>query len=110
MIASLFIAALGFVLIFVAFRDNVIPGLIVLGSNVSTDNSSKLASGKAWPSVHHHCAYWGSSSRMAQIMGVASNEAREAVASSLFWIMTRVSGVSHTPRMMCVRSGDRDRS
>ena len=31
-------------------------------------------------------------------MGVASNEAREAVASSLFWIMTRVSGVSHTPR------------
>ena len=27
-------------------------------------------------------------------MGVASNEAREAVASSLFWIMTVVSGVS----------------
>ena len=43
-------------------------------------------------------------------MGVASNEAREAVASSLFWIMTRVSRVSHTPRTMCVRSDDRDRS
>ena len=42
--------------------------------------------------------------------GVASNEAREAVASSLFWIMTRVSGVSHTPCTMCVRSDDRDRS
>ena len=40
-------------------------------------------------------------------MGVASNETREAVASS---IMTRVSGVSHTPRTMCVRSDDRDRS
>ena len=44
------------------------------------------------------------------IMGVASTEAREAVASSLFWIMTRVSGVSHTPHTMCVRSDDRDRS
>ena len=42
-------------------------------------------------------------------MGVASNEAREAVAS-LFWIMTHVSGVSHTPHTMCVRSDDRDRS
>ena len=47
---------------------------------------------------------------MALGMGIASNEAREAVASLLFWIMTRVSGVSHTPRTMCVRSDDRDRS
>ena len=46
-------------------------------------------------------------------MGVASIEAEEAVASSLFCIMTRVSGVvdpPHTPRTMCVRFDDRDRS
>ena len=48
--------------------------------------------------------------KQASIMGVASNEAREAVASSLFWIITRVSGVSHTPRTMCIRSDDKDRS
>jgi len=36
MIASLFIAALAFLLIFVAFRQNAIPGLITLGrGNVS---------------------------------------------------------------------------
>ena len=29
-------------------------------------------------------------------MGVASNEASEAVASSLFWIMTRVRSLAHS--------------
>ena len=47
MIAALFTAAVGFVLIFVAFRDNITPGLIVLGSNVSTEIIlAKLAVGR----------------------------------------------------------------
>ena len=47
--------------------------------------------------------------------GVASIEAAEAVASSIFLIMMRVSRVldrsshAHTPHTMCIRSDNRDR-
>ena len=43
MIASLFIAALGFVLIFLAFQET---GLIILASNVSTHNYLILSTSK----------------------------------------------------------------